>query len=326
MDRGITIIICSYNGSQRIPETIAHVAAQVVLKGIKWEVIVVDNASTDNTSDTAINEWNKYIVPGVNFKLIKEGKPGKINALHRAIAEAVFEYFIICDDDNRLEPGYASTVYDILENDVTIGAVGGQSTGVTSGMAFPVWFPRVASDYAVGKQGEISGDVTKRGYLWGAGLGSRTTLYKKMYENFPSLLTGRNGNMLTAGEDSEYCQRLILAGYKLYYDERLKFRHFIPDKRLTEDYRNSLLKGLEASDLILDKYRLVIQLQKKYRTKPLKKITAITTTAIKNVFQFSPDKKKRNKTRLQYLLSFDTKYDSVISAIKRFISSNSVKS
>lgn len=322
MDKGISIIICSYNGSQRIPETIAHVAAQQFSKNIKWEVIFADNASTDNTGGIAMNEWNKHAVVGINFKLIKESKPGKIYALHQAVAEAAFEYFIICDDDNWLDQQYADIMYDVLDSDPRIGAAGGQSTGVTSGIPFPGWFPGVAPDYAVGKQGEASGDITKRGYLWGAGLGSRTALYKKMYENFPSLLTGRNGNLLTAGEDSEYCQRLVLSGYKLYYESKLQFSHFIPDKRLSEDYKDALLKGIEASDIILDKYRFAIQLQEKYRAKPLKKITTIITSAVKNIFQSSPGKKIRNQRRLQYLLWFDTKYDPVISAIKKFMTLN----
>jgi glycosyltransferase involved in cell wall biosynthesis len=318
MDKGISIIICSYNGSLRIPQTIAHVAAQEIPKEIPWEVIFVDNASRDNTSETAMNEWHKHVVEEVNFKLIKENKPGKIYALHHAVWEAAFEYFIICDDDNWLDRKYTATMYNVLESDDGIGAVGGQSTGVTSGIPFPGWFAGVAPHYAVGQQGGTSGDITKRGYLWGAGLGSRTALYKKMYENFPSLLTGRNGNLLTAGEDSEYCQRLVLSGYKLYYDAGLLFQHFIPDNRLSDDYKDALLKGLEASDVILDKYRVAIQLQQKYRSKPLKKITAIITSAVKNIFQSSPGKKIRNRRRLQYLLPFDTKYDPVISAIKIF--------
>ncbi len=157
MDKGITVIICSYNGSHRIPETIAHVAAQRVPHTIMWEVVFADNASTDNTSDIALQEWNKHCSSANNFKLIAVNTPGKIYALHQAVSEARYNYFFICDDDNRLDEDYVANMYNILEEDPLIGAAGGQSTAVTTGKLLPGWFNEVAPDYAVGKQSEVSG-------------------------------------------------------------------------------------------------------------------------------------------------------------------------
>lgn len=50
---GVSIVICCYNSASRLPETLQHIAEQEVAANISWEVIVVDNASTDNTQEIA---------------------------------------------------------------------------------------------------------------------------------------------------------------------------------------------------------------------------------------------------------------------------------
>lgn len=318
MRKGVSIIICTYNGAARIPATIAHVAAQQLPGDVGCEVIFADNASTDESSAVAAAEWAKHGAH-IPCRIIQAPIPGKIHALQQAVSLAQFPYFIICDDDNWLAPGYAATVHSILDNDPLIGAVGGQSAAETNGLPLPDWFGEVAKDYAVGPQAPQSGDVSRRGYLWGAGLGSRTALFKQLYEHFPSLLTGRKENKLTAGEDTEYCQRLLLKGYRLHYDERLQFRHFIPENRLTTAYRDGLITGLEASNTVLDKYYLATRLQAKCAGKPLARYRLLLKAAFKYLFAGSAKKAEQEKDTVDLLLPFDLKRNPVISSIKRFL-------
>jgi len=48
---GVSVVICTYNGAERLPETIRHIANQTVPAHIPWEFIVVSNACTDNTEE-----------------------------------------------------------------------------------------------------------------------------------------------------------------------------------------------------------------------------------------------------------------------------------
>jgi len=52
---GVSVIICCYNSVKRLPVTLAHLKSQVVFGQIPWEVIVIDNASTDRTAEVAKN-------------------------------------------------------------------------------------------------------------------------------------------------------------------------------------------------------------------------------------------------------------------------------
>ncbi|RZK11267.1 MAG: glycosyltransferase family 2 protein, partial [Hymenobacter sp.] len=77
---GLTILICTYNGATRLPETLRHAAAQQVPPGVDWEVLVVSNASTDDTLAAAPRLWAALGQPAP-LRVLNEPKPGKENAL-----------------------------------------------------------------------------------------------------------------------------------------------------------------------------------------------------------------------------------------------------
>lgn len=252
--KGVSVIICCYNSSQRLPETLKHLALQQVPSNIAWEVVIVNNASNDATVEVANEEWRKYNLQQVGFTIVDQPIPGLNSAREKGASEAAFEYIIFCDDDNWLEKNYVATAFQIMEADTKIGAGGGQSSAV-SDSEFPGWFDEFKHGYAIGEQASETRDTTSRLSVWGAGMVTRKSLYLSSFpENFPSLLTDRKGNQLSAGGDSEYVMRLIFSGYSLFYNENLIFKHFIPSERLTSGYRDKLFRGFEDSGVILIPY------------------------------------------------------------------------
>ncbi|RXK57427.1 glycosyltransferase [Lacibacter luteus] len=251
--KGISVIICCYNSAERIGATLKHLKGQMWKEDACWEVILIDNNCTDNTVNAALTVWENH---PVKLKLVKEQKAGLIHAREAGIRAAVYDYLVFCDDDNWLDEIYIQTVFTLFENNEQAGAIGGQSTiAVQNGEMIPTWFKAEENAYAVGKQAMQSGDVTERLYLWGAGLAVRKHIAEKCFdEDFPFLLTGRSGKAVTAGDDSEICNRIVLMGYRLLYDERLKYEHFIPSIRLTEDYLIQMKNGFERSYGVLTLY------------------------------------------------------------------------
>lgn len=247
---GISVIICSYNGESRLPQSLKYLANQQFTSAVKHELILVNNNSSDNTRIIAETEWQKYQTNWTSFRIIDEQQPGLSFARQKGIDASEYEYIIFCDDDNWLDKHYVDTAYSIISSHHAIAAVGGQSTA-TALVLLPLWFENSKANYAVGQQADASGDVTAREYLWGSGIVIRKSLYQFAYRQFPSLLTGRKGKSLSAGEDAEMCLRFIIMGYKLYYSEALKFQHFISENRLTEEYNKKLQQGFyEAYDVL----------------------------------------------------------------------------
>ena len=163
---GISVIVCCYNSSLRLPETIKHLVAQEVGALLQWEVIFVNNNSTDNTSDVILQEWHKYNPQNVGFKIIDEPRPGQSFARDKGVEKAQFDIIVFCDDDNWLCPTHINTAYFILQNDPGIGAVGGQNVPATDAKKIPAWFEEKQANYAVGKQALQSGDISSREFIW----------------------------------------------------------------------------------------------------------------------------------------------------------------
>jgi glycosyltransferase involved in cell wall biosynthesis len=255
---GISVIVCCYNSALRLPETLKHLALQQLIDEIQWEVIIVNNASIDNTEEVCFNEWGKY-QSSAGFAVIYEPEPGIIFARGKGLSIANYEYIVFCDDDNWLQADYLQTAYNLMEVLADAGALGGQGEVVTD-QILPDWWEKEKNSYAVGSQAEKQGDVTKRGYLWGTGLISRKSILDQVFNPYhPFLLTGRKGNLITSGDDAEICSRIILLGWRLYYQEKLHYKHYISKKRLTNEYRNKLLSGFESTYEIQEKYKLAIE-------------------------------------------------------------------
>jgi glycosyltransferase involved in cell wall biosynthesis len=59
MKSGVSVIICCYNSEKRIEEVLHHLDKQKDTNHFLWEIILVDNASTDNTAEIARNTWTR---------------------------------------------------------------------------------------------------------------------------------------------------------------------------------------------------------------------------------------------------------------------------
>jgi hypothetical protein len=82
-------------------------------------------------------------------------------------------------------------------------------------------------------------------YLWGAGLVSRRSILKEVFNpSYPMFCTGRKEGVMFSGDDMELCKRIVLLGFELFYDPSLVYAHFLPASRLTKEYLEKLEEGI----------------------------------------------------------------------------------
>jgi glycosyltransferase involved in cell wall biosynthesis len=277
---GVSVVICCHNGTARLPATLSHLKSQQVSRDVPWEVIVVDNASTDDTADVALRQWTKTVP--TTLRIVNEPQLGLTHARKRGFSEARFEIVSFVDDDNWVCPNWVQLVSETMSLHPKIGACGGYSEAVCE-LTPPWWFDRYKKYYAIGPQGDEAGDIAStRGFLWGAGLSIRKSAWQQLVKDgFRPLLTDRQGAALTAGGDRELCLALRLAGWGLWYEPHLQLCHFLPARRLEWRYLKSLHRGFGASSVCFDLYRAALKGDPKTfrerlkRTRPWKILTAL---------------------------------------------------
>ncbi len=254
-----TIVICTYNGAERLPDTLAYLAA--LQRPGQWQVLLVDNASTDNTAEAAAIIWAKQGNP-YPLHIVQQPLPGKSNALMLGFQQAGGQLAIICDDDNLLAPDYLIQAVDFMANHPAAGILGGAIEAV-SVVPLPHWFEEAAEAYACGNRGPKPQNLTGVAATWGAGMVLRLHLARLItHPQLPQGLTCRIGDQLVSGGDDELCLRAWLLGYQNWYLPTLRLQHAIPPARLTIAYRDKLIAGFKLQAELVNAYRRLFQVQK----------------------------------------------------------------
>jgi len=286
---GVSVIICCYNSILRLGPTLKHLAIQEFDKEVNWEIILVDNASTDNTSENARLLWENSDKNHPNrLKVVSESIQGLNYAREKGILEANYEFLLFCDDDNWLCSNYIQTVYDLMSTHGSIAALGGCGTALFE--TVPPDFVRLnPGPYAVGPQSISDGYLSPLHTLYGAGTTYRKSALAKLKSTgFNFYLSGRLGNKLLNGEDRELNFALTLLDFKSYYCSKLTFKHFIISKRSSAEYYFNNLKGNSYSFYILHAYYLTIlekfQGRGKIKTSFIWNFFTYNITSFRNLF------------------------------------------
>jgi len=243
----VSVVICCHNSASRLAATLLHLRRQTGV-GVPWEVVIVDNASTDGTAETAIACWRGDPAP---LRIVRELQLGLGIARMTGLREARYEIVSFVDDDNWVSHDWVTNVDLIMKENELLGAVGGLIAPVFEKPP-PPWFDRFKVLYAVVTETEPPRPPL---CLCGAGLNIRRTAWQELVAGgFRPLITGRVGNNVCSGEDSELTHALRLAGWQLAIDNRLRIQHWIRAERLSWSYLRQRAYESERSEVLLIPY------------------------------------------------------------------------
>jgi glycosyltransferase involved in cell wall biosynthesis len=96
----VTVAICTFNRAESLRLTLDSLVAMEIPSNLPWELLIVNNNSTDHTDDV-IGEYVGRLPVRREF----ESRGGKSNALNRAIDVAKGDYIVWIDDDVLVDPG-----------------------------------------------------------------------------------------------------------------------------------------------------------------------------------------------------------------------------
>ena len=101
----ISVIVPVYNSAKYIPACIDSMIKQ---EYPDWELLLVDDASTDDSADVC----DGYASKDKRIKVIRAPHGGAAAARNRGIEEAKGEYICFADSDDTVEPDYLKYMYD----------------------------------------------------------------------------------------------------------------------------------------------------------------------------------------------------------------------
>ncbi|MBD2771459.1 hormogonium polysaccharide biosynthesis glycosyltransferase HpsE [Iningainema tapete] len=241
-----TIAIPTFNGENRLPKLLERLRAQIGVEHLKWEIIIVDNNSTDKTAEVVRNYQTSFD-NDCPLRYFLETEQGAAFARLRAVREAKGELIGFLDDDNLPTLDWVKEAVLFGKEYPQAGAWGGQIHGDYE-IKPPDNFTRIQSLFAIRERGEKPNlyDPDNLSLPPGAALVIRKQAW---CESVPQkfILKGRLGQIMVGGEDLEPLLYIHKAGWQIWYNPTMHTFHQIPKWRLEKDYLITLARGCGLS-------------------------------------------------------------------------------
>ena len=240
----LTLVICTYNRDKYLYNCLKSIAEND-FPFAKYEIILINNNSTDNTENECTRFQNDF--PQVNFSYFVEKNQGLSFARNRGIDEAKGDVLVFLDDDAFVGNDYLKNLYENLNEYPNCSAFGGKITPVFESVETPKWLSKWTYSWVsaidLGKNiQEFNGGK----YPIGANMGIKADILHKT-GNFNTKL-GRSKKNLMAGEEKDIFNRIKNAGGRIYYFPDIAVQHVIPQQRTTNGYIAKMGLGVGMSE------------------------------------------------------------------------------
>jgi glycosyltransferase involved in cell wall biosynthesis len=229
-----TVLICTYNRAAFLRETLASLA-RIDASGLAWDIVVVDNNSTDDTRAVVAEIAAIFPVP---LRYLFEPRQGKSYALNTGLQQTSATVIAFTDDDVRVsEKWLTAACAPLLET---------SEFDYTGGPVHPIWEverPRWIHETRSDLWGPLAildyGDrpfcfEDARRVPLGVNMAVRRTLCDRIGGFDPAL--GRRGASLLGQEQAEFFCRSRAAGARGLYVPSMAVEHHVPKARLTRQY------------------------------------------------------------------------------------------
>lgn len=246
----LSVIIPTRNRSKLLQNTISSITNQTFPKE-EFEVIVIDNGSTDNTKEVVMSFSS--VLPNLQYHY--DDTPGLHVGRHNGYKLAKSDILVYADDDIEVFPTWLEGVFESF-SDANVMLVGGKDLPKYEQKP-PFWIEELW--YKADKEGRSLGalSIVDLGneikeispyYVYGCNYSVRKSLITETKGFHPD---GVPFDIIELRGDGEwYVNKYIIEkGYKVIYNPKASVYHVVTKDRLTLDYfkRRSFRRGVENS-------------------------------------------------------------------------------
>lgn len=225
-----SIIVCTYNRAESLTKTLDALLNLSAPASLAWEVLVVDNNSSDNTQATV----QSYQQRMTNLRYAFQPEQGLSHARNMGIEQTDADILLFTDDDVRPEP-------DWLEK--TLANMKEYPCDACGGYIAPSWEQPPPSWLTERFYGFLAIKTDESGphpIVLGDELpfGANMVFKRNVFEQLGVFDTsrGRKGAVLASGEDGEMFERILNAGMKVMYFDNARVHHQIEAFRTRKHY------------------------------------------------------------------------------------------
>jgi glycosyltransferase involved in cell wall biosynthesis len=228
----VTVLICTRNRAQQLKNVLETATCMRIPEGLRWELVVVDNGSSDNTAEVAAGFGGHLPI-----RVVREDAPGLSHARNRGVAEAAGTYICWTDDDVLIDPNWLCAYAEAFARHPEAAVFGGEIIPVLQGPT-PKWFASLADQWP------LTTLLAKRNYgeqpirlgfregvvPWGANFAVRAAEQRQVrYE----AALGVSPLHRRVGEETEVVFRILQSGGVGWWAPGARVRHIIPTQRQT---------------------------------------------------------------------------------------------
>ncbi len=247
----LSVIIVNYNVTQLLRSCL--LSLQKYIREIEYEVVVIDNASTDTSWQELITEF-----PDIHF-ISSETNGGFSKANNQAIQAAKGEYILLLNPDTEFEGFYMKELLDFADAQPSFGCLGVRMHDVEgnflpeSKRSVPDMFNSFEKLFTNFKKNNSKSyyrndieenEVAEVDVVTGAFLLAKKAVYEK--------IGGLDEAYFMYGEDIDLCYTFLRNGYKNFYYGKVSILHYKGESTIKNEVYLSRFYG--AMQIFIDKY------------------------------------------------------------------------
>jgi GT2 family glycosyltransferase len=234
----LSVAICTWNRSALLRQTLEQMRLLEIPPDLSWELLVVNNNCTDDTSAVIASMSGSLPV-----KELHEGKLGQSHARNRAVQEARGAYVLWTDDDVLVDPKWLAKYRNAIRRWPNAVYFGGPIDPLFV-VEPPGWIRRnidlLEGTYALRDFGPETRPLEQGELPFGANMAFRADILREHPFNGD---LGRAGHGHIRGDETELVRALQDAGRLGIWVGGARVHHVIPAERLTLRYIWKFFEG-----------------------------------------------------------------------------------